>query len=78
MRKWWKIMMRKRLKKGKTVCKKTTKGNMYLIDMLQKTRKSKLKQTNRTKGEKFLSLEITTKTSSQLLRDAIKLLSLRK
>lgn len=46
------------------------------MDMLQNTRKSKLKQINRTKGEKFLSLEITTKTSSQigqLLRDAIKL-----
>lgn len=50
------------VKKGKRERKMTTKGIMYMTDILQKTQKSKLKQIKEIeqKVEKLMSLEIAT------------------
>lgn len=50
------------VKKRKRERKMTTKGIMYMTDMLQKTQKSKLKQIKEIeqKVEKLMSLEIAT------------------
>lgn len=49
---------------GKRKRKMATKGIMHLLDILQKTRKSKLTQVNKIKQkvDKLLSLKITTET----------------
>lgn len=53
---------------GKREKKMTTKGMLYLLDILQKTRKSKLTQVNKIKQKvhKMLSLKITTETLSEV------------